>query len=667
MTSAVPGVPVLAGLDAVAWDLFEHAYGPATDVPELLRALVCGDDDQAAEAAQEIAQEALYELYGNIWHQGSVYPATVPAVPFLVEIAVSGAAGALTAEVLQLLGSIAESSDPRGIEDPDAVRSAVAACTESLVPLLDAPEGATRAAALFVLVHGASAERVCPLILERWNAEAEAGLRAEALHAMIRVDAQAAADLADEVLSARVQEGAGVAHDAVLGVSCALAWIHAGRAVDERVLSAALAPIPDESRLQHWSRDVDLFDLFTDELAERQGPDAAVALVARALEDGRCLSAARQLIVGYRSASGPLAEPIARLLDQPEFARGAVGLLELLGPSAAARDRLVALARADEAGLADDALACLACWNDPIVPGLLARALGNRPRTLNATTVVPFDQDLLNAIRRRLSEICDAAQQPPAADDSLFALVRDRNEPIQLAGILASWGEPAQDAVPELCGLLAASPVAAAKALAAIRPESPECVAALRRAAQATTFEDGAVRARIEVARAIRTLTGDAGPLLEAARFGLTTESKSPDDRSMAAEAAADLPEHADLLVPLLLEALQAIPIPTPSLPAHQARMQVGRALWQLTGEPEHLVDVLRSTLGLAGESLTGWTVATAADLAAELGPAARALVAGLEAALADSASRPAAARALLIVDPEGSQESIVAVAPLVQ
>ena len=56
------GPSALAGLDDVAWDSFEHAYGPAGDVPELLRALA-GDDEAAAEA--------MYELYGTIGHQGS--------------------------------------------------------------------------------------------------------------------------------------------------------------------------------------------------------------------------------------------------------------------------------------------------------------------------------------------------------------------------------------------------------------------------------------------------------------------------------------------------------------------------------------------------------------------------------------------------------------------
>jgi hypothetical protein len=122
----------------------------------------------------------------------------------------------------------------------------------------------------------------------------------------------------------------------------------------------------------------------------------------------------------------------------------------------------------------------------------------------------------------------------------------------------------------------------------------------------------------------------------------------------VAAEAAADLAGHAGALVPLLLQALQDIAVPTPNLPAHQARRQLGRALWLLTDRPDHAIDVLRGTLGLAGEMFTSWTVADAADLAAERGPAARELVPHLEAALDDPISCPAAAHALLTIDPDG-------------
>ena len=67
---------MLEGLDRVDWSSLEHAYGPAGDVPDLLRLLL---DDAERD-------DALHALYGNIFHQSTRYPATPHAVPFLVEI-----------------------------------------------------------------------------------------------------------------------------------------------------------------------------------------------------------------------------------------------------------------------------------------------------------------------------------------------------------------------------------------------------------------------------------------------------------------------------------------------------------------------------------------------------------------------------------------------------
>src|SRR5581483_764733 len=69
---------MLDGLDAVAWSSLTHAYGRASDVPGLIR-------DLAYDRA-ETRRAAMGKLYGNIWHQGTVYEATGFAVPFLIEL-----------------------------------------------------------------------------------------------------------------------------------------------------------------------------------------------------------------------------------------------------------------------------------------------------------------------------------------------------------------------------------------------------------------------------------------------------------------------------------------------------------------------------------------------------------------------------------------------------
>lgn len=69
---------MLENLEKIDWSQLGHAYGPADDVPDLLRSLASSDEDERSNA--------IHDLYGNIWHQGTVYRATAYAVPFLLEL-----------------------------------------------------------------------------------------------------------------------------------------------------------------------------------------------------------------------------------------------------------------------------------------------------------------------------------------------------------------------------------------------------------------------------------------------------------------------------------------------------------------------------------------------------------------------------------------------------
>jgi HEAT repeat protein len=92
---------MLDALDQIEWDQLSHAYGKATDVPDLLRAL--------ASDKKEICDDALHQLYSNIWHQGTVYQATAYAVPFLIEL-LDAPAVLCRAEILALLQALASGS-----------------------------------------------------------------------------------------------------------------------------------------------------------------------------------------------------------------------------------------------------------------------------------------------------------------------------------------------------------------------------------------------------------------------------------------------------------------------------------------------------------------------------------------------------------------------------
>ena len=66
---SVPALPALDGLDRVDWSALGDAYGPATKAPAFLRALASTEPEHRNYAAES--------LFQHIWHQGTVYSATV--------------------------------------------------------------------------------------------------------------------------------------------------------------------------------------------------------------------------------------------------------------------------------------------------------------------------------------------------------------------------------------------------------------------------------------------------------------------------------------------------------------------------------------------------------------------------------------------------------------
>src|SRR5262249_40767817 len=69
---------MLDGLDHVNWGRLTHAYGSAEKVPEMIRELRSPD--------ASTRKDAIGGLVCTIFHQGSRYRASAPAVPFLLEV-----------------------------------------------------------------------------------------------------------------------------------------------------------------------------------------------------------------------------------------------------------------------------------------------------------------------------------------------------------------------------------------------------------------------------------------------------------------------------------------------------------------------------------------------------------------------------------------------------
>jgi hypothetical protein len=103
---------VLDGLDEIPWQLLHHAYGTAEDVPVLLRALARSDSQV----------DALYELFGNIWHQGTVYEASSFAVPFLFEL-VADPTIARRDEIMGLIGALANGESYLAVHAQSGLKS----------------------------------------------------------------------------------------------------------------------------------------------------------------------------------------------------------------------------------------------------------------------------------------------------------------------------------------------------------------------------------------------------------------------------------------------------------------------------------------------------------------------------------------------------------------
>lgn len=76
----------------VPWAELHHAYGPATDVPDLLRTLMLPEAaspeliDAAKKSKRSVFEHVTWTLWGNVFHQGTVWQVTATTVPFFAAI-----------------------------------------------------------------------------------------------------------------------------------------------------------------------------------------------------------------------------------------------------------------------------------------------------------------------------------------------------------------------------------------------------------------------------------------------------------------------------------------------------------------------------------------------------------------------------------------------------
>lgn len=368
---------MLDALDAVAWGELHHAHGAATDVPGYLRALI-GDDAAARD-------RALRQLNGNVWHQGTVYAASAPVVPFLVEIGATRAVAGRV-QILDLVRRIARGTsynrqhahltaadevasdawkDAEALQlgHVRAARAAVRAAIPALCTIVASDdERAVRAGALTVLAElTEDAEALAAVVRERAAVESDPVVRATMAMALGALGAAPDA-LLDDV-------------EPVVRHFAAVAWAQVAGTLDDRgtaVLlasidgAAALAAIYPQVPFAH--RNGVLFHAL-DVLAGHRRQDAALVddLLARlpratgddALDLGGTLlnlvlgkdaprerAGARRLFDALVAADGFWAAPVSKLLLAHDVPPSRDGLRDALAVHDADETALLARLRA---------------------------------------------------------------------------------------------------------------------------------------------------------------------------------------------------------------------------------------------------------------------------------------------------------------------------------
>lgn len=306
------------GLEAVDWAGMQHAYGPAREVPDLLRGLVDPDP-----AVREVALDA---MYGGIHHQGDVYDCTLAAVPFLLQALTSpgtpGRDG--IAELLASIGAVDDWPLDAGDDEEFAAmvkrigqaRQLIATAGPDLLALAADPDPALRAALPPLLTICAGDPRVAATFAARFAVEADAGVRRALLDGLSRI----AARTGDRRIVGHLRTVAATAPEA----STAAAALIAIGGVDP-----ALVPL----------------DGAADTLERAYAEDAPPAEPAGYTTD-TLIGAVR--VLSERANEGRRAPHAARLIDR---------LTDVLGPRVAERaDLLARLLRSPHPDVVDDAL-----------------------------------------------------------------------------------------------------------------------------------------------------------------------------------------------------------------------------------------------------------------------------------------------------------------------
>ncbi|MFJ6430773.1 HEAT repeat domain-containing protein [Streptomyces sp. NPDC091416] len=628
---------MFAGIDEVDWASMEHAYGPADDVPALLRGLASADPSER--------EAALDGMYGAVHHQGDVYACTLACIPFLFELVVDPLVpdrGGIV-ELLTSIGGIDIDEEDIGEAEDDAegaanyamAAAAVSAGAGVFFALMADEDPGVRVSAPLALatLHGSPA-RVLALLRERLPLEPDDEVRLALVEAAGRV-ALRHGPLAGPIahwLSRLAAEADGpglrlaalaqlarcapeaLPGDVVRMVAGLLRQLRSAPAAPEvpgagsRALGAAADPACAEAapltlvgqlrapaaedgsgRAAPWTaallrtlhvglddRVADRTALLTDQLCS---PDPGQRIDAVRMSGG--------LIRSWRGSYGELVRLVGDQLvsDEPKLAEAASHVLEeLFGLAAPAGDALAARVAADPGAWVKEwasgppglgsAVKALARLGDVRAVPALAAAL-ERPEVPHD---VGFAIGHLGAAAAPLAGVLRRRLGEVGLDEEAY----DRASPL-LAGLTALR---AGEAAPEVLRILRGAPeyrgewlrTAALRALGSFGPAAHCAVPELR-----TLIRRAGTPGATEAAEALWAVDGDVGAVLPVLIEGLQAEHAR--ERRAAASALGRLGAHAAVTAPRLRALL-----------LHEElwlRVDAAIALWEVSGRAEESVPVL--------------------------------------------------------------------------
>ncbi|MER6027849.1 hypothetical protein [Streptomyces sp. NPDC001851] len=524
------------------WGQLSHAYGPADDIPGLLREMESEDADVRAEAA--------HELFSALCHQGDIYDASAAAVPHLARLALHGPGH--RPELLRLIAGIAD-GDGRPAERA-AARRAVAEALPALLPFAHDTDAELRdAMVLLVTALGHPyALPLLPLLRARLAEEPDPGVRGRVVTALALLEAGDGGWrhglLADPEPRVRLAAAEDLLRTAGLPLP--------GELVD--VCARAYAADPHEREDVSWPHP---YRPFTDRLLE-DDPDAALRALARGVPLAHDVNE-RWRDREAQTLPWALAELDGAPWELYRLARTACALPAEAHPRV--RERVLPYRGSDDPAVRAAALTVLARAGSAEAVPEVVRLVEEAPGLDGTVRAVTAVTDVFGAgalpVARAVAGRLDAA-------------------PAQLVAVLARYPEVAVEVVAHLATLVRERTDGHGGAVAVLGSLGPSAGAVGAQALRAAATGDAGFPVPTAAALAYHRVTGDPEPAL--ALLGAQLAEEPPEGLAQAGELG---PRAAPLL-----------PLVEPWLAQRHTVSRRGRAaltVWQITGRTEDTVEPL--------------------------------------------------------------------------